>query len=151
MDNMGGSAPPPPPPPPPESGGTGGGFAPKGIGDILSAAFDLYKRNAAQLLMIAAVVVVPLTLIQALLTEVLIDDVVEGISVNEATGEVVVTGGGSSFGEAIIGSVLLGLISVGDLDAAHRRADTWGGRGDDRATDRRRARATEPRSRGSAG
>jgi hypothetical protein len=113
MDNMGGSTPPPPPPPPPpEGGGTRGGFAPKGIGDVLSTAFDLFKRNAAQLLMIAAVVVVPLTLIQAVLTEVLIDDVVEGISVNEATGEVVVTGGGTSFGQAIIGSVLLGLISA---------------------------------------
>ncbi|HSL12064.1 MAG TPA: hypothetical protein VLA82_12180 [Actinomycetota bacterium] len=111
MDNMGGSAPPPPPPPPSEGEGSRG-FAPRGIGDILSTAFDLYKRNAAQLLIIAAVVVVPLTLIQAVLTDALVDDVVSEISVNEETGEISVTDGGSSFGQAILASVLLGLISA---------------------------------------
>jgi hypothetical protein len=111
MDNIGGSTPPPPPPPPSEGEGSRG-FAPKGIGDILSAAFDLYKRNAAQLLIIAAVVVVPLTLIQAVLTDALIDDVVNEINVNQTTGEITVTGGGTSFGQAILGSILLGLISA---------------------------------------
>lgn len=111
MDNTGGSAPPPPPPPPGEGEGSRG-FAPKGIGDILSTAFDLYKRNAAQLLIIAAVVVVPLTLIQAWLTDILTDDVVGSIVVNETTGEVTVTDGGSDFGQAIIASILLGLISA---------------------------------------
>ena len=109
MDNVGGSAPPPPPPPPGEGEGSRG-FAPKGIGEILSAAFDLYKNNAAQLLMIAAVVVVPLTLIQALLTDALIDDVVSDIRVDQVTGEIV--SDGSSFGQAILGSLLLGLISA---------------------------------------
>ena len=85
MDNMGGSAPPPPPPPPPESGGTGGGFAPKGIGEILSTAFGLYKDNAAQLLTIAAIVVVPLTLLQALIVSEWLDDF--GETFDPATGE----------------------------------------------------------------
>jgi hypothetical protein len=83
---MGGSAPPPPPPPPPEGGGTGGGFAPKGIGQILSTAFDLYKNNAAQLLMIAAIVVVPLTLLQALIVSEWLDDF--GETFDPQTGDV---------------------------------------------------------------
>jgi hypothetical protein len=66
MDNSGGFTTPPPPPPPPggEGGaaGSGGpGLAPRGLGDILSAAFQIYRENAGSLLMIVAVVVVPLT------------------------------------------------------------------------------------------
>jgi hypothetical protein len=36
-------------------------LAPRGLGDILSAAFQIYRENAGSLLMIVAVVVVPLT------------------------------------------------------------------------------------------
>lgn len=110
MDNMGGSAPPPPPPPPSEGEGSRG-FAPKGIGDILSTAFDLYMKNAAQLLTIAAIVVVPLTLIQAYISTELINDAVEtSITVNEATGDVTVNSGGG-LGRAVLASLVLGLIS----------------------------------------
>jgi len=113
MDNMGGSTPPPPPPPPGEGEGSRG-FAPKGIGDILSSAFDLYMKNAAQLVVIAAIVVVPLTLVQAFLSDALTDEVVEtSIVVNEETGEVVIDGGdGTSLGQVILGSILLGLVSA---------------------------------------
>jgi hypothetical protein len=69
MDNMGGSAPPPPPPPPDGGmGGTGGGsggFAPMALGDILGKAFELYRDNAMKLIQLLAIVVVPLTLVQA--------------------------------------------------------------------------------------
>lgn len=92
MDNMGGSAPPPPPPPPPEGGGASGGFAPKGVGEILSNAFSLYQKHAAQLLTIAALVVVPLTLIQALLLGIAFDDIGD-VTINEVTGEVTTSGG----------------------------------------------------------
>jgi Membrane domain of glycerophosphoryl diester phosphodiesterase len=47
--------------------GQGGGMAalpPRGIGEILSAAFQLYRRHWRTLVAIAAVVVVPLTLLQ---------------------------------------------------------------------------------------
>ena len=40
---------------------------PLGIGEILSTAFELYRRHWRILLAIAAVVVVPLTLVQHLL------------------------------------------------------------------------------------
>jgi hypothetical protein len=41
-----------------------GRLAPRGIGEILSAAFQLYRRYWRTLVAIAAVVVVPLTLLQ---------------------------------------------------------------------------------------
>jgi hypothetical protein len=47
-----------------ETIGQGGGMAalpPRGIGEILRAAFQLYRRHWRTLLAIAAVVVVPLT------------------------------------------------------------------------------------------
>jgi hypothetical protein len=66
MSNIGGA---PPPPPPPSAGG-GGAIPQRGLGDILSTAFELYKTNAAQLIKIVAIVVVPLTFVLALLTQV---------------------------------------------------------------------------------
>jgi hypothetical protein len=44
---------------------------PRGLGDILSAAFEIYKNNASKLLMIVAIVVVPLTLISAVIVRIL--------------------------------------------------------------------------------
>jgi len=68
MDDSGGLGAPPPPPPP---GAGGGGQIPqRGLGDILSVAFDVYKANAAKLIQIVAIVVVPLTFVLALLTQV---------------------------------------------------------------------------------
>jgi len=66
FDN-GGAAPPPPPPP---SAGGGGAIPQRGLGDILTTAFELYRTNAAQLIKIVAIVVVPLTFVLALLTQV---------------------------------------------------------------------------------
>ena len=63
----GGMAPPPPPPP---SAGGGGAIPQRGLGDILTAAFELYRANAAKLIQIVAIVVIPLTFISALLTKV---------------------------------------------------------------------------------
>src|SRR5262249_60271588 len=59
----------PPPPPPPGAGG-GGQIPQRGLGDILSVAFDVYKANAAKLIQIVAIVVVPLTFVLAFLTQV---------------------------------------------------------------------------------
>jgi hypothetical protein len=60
-----------PPPPPPPSAGGGGAIPQRGLGDILTAAFELYRANAAKLITIVAIVVVPLTFVSALLTKVL--------------------------------------------------------------------------------
>jgi len=60
-----------PPPPPPPSAGGGGAIPQRGLGDILTAAFELYRANAAKLIQIVAIVVIPLTFISALLTEVI--------------------------------------------------------------------------------
>ena len=69
-DVPGGPTPPPPPPPPPMMGGPQGGIAPKTLGDILSAAFNIYRANASKLVVIVALVVVPLSFLSALITDV---------------------------------------------------------------------------------
>ncbi|HEY3023285.1 MAG TPA: hypothetical protein VGK11_06605 [Actinomycetota bacterium] len=63
-DVPGGPIPPPPPPPPGTPPGPGG-FRPRTLGEILSEAFRIYRENAANLVVIVAVVVVPLSLIGA--------------------------------------------------------------------------------------
>jgi hypothetical protein len=72
MDSSGGFTPPPPPPPPPPGGPGGGGggdvLPARSLGDILSAAFEIYKNNATNLIVIVAVVVVPLQFILHFLT-----------------------------------------------------------------------------------
>jgi hypothetical protein len=77
-----GFTPPPPPPPPPPSGGGGGALSPRGLGDILSTAFEVYKANAAKLIVIVAIVVVPLALLSALFTDVIFDPTAEIVNVN---------------------------------------------------------------------
>jgi hypothetical protein len=66
MSDVPTTPPPPPPPPPPGSGS----LRPRGLGEILSAAFEIYRANAASLLLIVAVVVVPLSFIGAVLERV---------------------------------------------------------------------------------
>jgi hypothetical protein len=71
----------------------GPSFGPKGLGDILSDAFDLYRQNWAQLIQIVAIVVIPLTFIQALIFAAADDDV-DDLRVDPNTGDLV---GGSGF------------------------------------------------------
>jgi hypothetical protein len=63
-DVPGGPIPPPPPPPPGTPPGPGG-MRPRTLGEILSEAFRIYKENAAKLLLIVAIIVVPLSFISA--------------------------------------------------------------------------------------
>ena len=65
MSDVPGEPIPPPPPPPPGTPPGPGGFRPRTLGEILSEAFRIYRENAANLLVIVAVVVVPLSLIGA--------------------------------------------------------------------------------------
>jgi hypothetical protein len=69
-DDTGGFGAAPPPPPPPPSAGGGGTLPQRGLGDILTAAWGVYKANAAKLIGIVAIVVVPLALLGALVTKV---------------------------------------------------------------------------------
>jgi hypothetical protein len=63
------SGPIPPPPPPPEGTPPGpGSLRPRTLGEILSAAFQIYKDNAQALIIIVAIVVVPLSFISALIS-----------------------------------------------------------------------------------
>jgi hypothetical protein len=120
-DNTGGFSAPPPPPPPPSAGG-GGALPSRSIGEILSTAFDVYKANWQQLIVIVAIVVVPLTLISTLFTEVV-------FAPNETTveilGEPVTTIESQSLWLVLIGSFLgavIGFIISFLLQAAVARA-----------------------------
>ncbi|HEV8621367.1 MAG TPA: hypothetical protein VGR33_00530 [Actinomycetota bacterium] len=69
-DVPGGPIPPPPPPPPGTPPGPGG-IRPRTLGEILSEAFRIYRENAAKLMVIVAVIVVPLSFISAVLVRLL--------------------------------------------------------------------------------
>jgi hypothetical protein len=78
-------------PPIPEPPGSPRLLRPRGVGEILTDAFRLYRLHWQSLIAIVAVVVVPLTLLQALVTEVIGDTFVEtriraGVEIH--TGEV---------------------------------------------------------------
>lgn len=58
--------PPPPAVPPPPSGDPA--LPPRGVGELIGAALDLYRRNAVPLLTIVALVVIPLAILGAVIT-----------------------------------------------------------------------------------
>lgn len=70
MSDIPGGPTPPPPPPPPGTPPGAGAIRPRTFGEIFSAAFEIYKDNASKLILIVALVVVPLSLIGAVLGEV---------------------------------------------------------------------------------
>ena len=132
MDNSGGFITPPPPPPPPggEGGAGGPGLPPRGIGEILSTAFEIYKANAQNLLMIVAIVVVPLTFISAFIggvifapeteTVLIFGESVETVSARTASAALIV---------ALVG-VVIGVIINAVLQAAIMRGAAQGSIGD---------------------
>jgi hypothetical protein len=82
---------------------------PKGIGDILNAAFTLYKQKWRDFFLIVAIVSVPLSIVQYFLADQLASPVT--VHVDQVTGQVT-TSGGSSLGTAIGASILLALVGV---------------------------------------
>jgi hypothetical protein len=111
MDDSGFGAPPPPPPPP--SAGGGGQIPQRGVGDIISTAFDIYKANATNLLTIVAIVVVPLSFIGAFLTGVVFaPDKIESIAITGETIEISDTSFGLAVGGAIVGALIAVVISA---------------------------------------
>ncbi len=94
-------------------------FRPRGVGEILSDAFTLYRLHWANLILLVAIVVVPLTIAQVLLTEWWVDDVEVAVGETQA---VVVEG---SLFLAIAGSLLVavfGILMYTALEAAITRA-----------------------------
>jgi hypothetical protein len=107
-DVPGGPTPPPPPPPPPMMGGPQGGMAPKTLGEILSAAFNIYKANASSLILIVAIVVVPLSFISALLSGVVFAGTTHTEELFGATVEIT----DRSFGLFVAGALVTAVIAI---------------------------------------
>ncbi len=100
----------PPPPPPPMMSGPQGGIPPKRLGEILTAAFNIYKANASQLILIVAVVVVPLSLISAVFSGVVFAP--DKVKVTNIGGEVVFDYAGRGLGVALLAGAIGALIAV---------------------------------------
>ena len=100
----------PPPPPPPMMSGPQGGIPPKRLGEILTAAFNIYKANASQLILIVAVVVVPLSLISAVFSGVVFAP--DKVRVTNLGGEVVFDYAGRGLGVALLAGAIGALIAV---------------------------------------
>jgi len=117
------SGPIPPPPPPPEGTPPGpGSLRPRTLGEILSAAFEIYKNNAQGLIVIVAIIVVPLSLISAL---VLHYAVTTSTTTTHTAGGLTYTVSTRSVGAAIFGGIIaaaIGIIIGALLQAAIIRA-----------------------------
>jgi heme exporter protein D len=105
MDDSGGFGAPPPPPPP--GAGGGGSIPQRGLGDILSVAFEVYKANAAKLIQIVAIVVIPLTFVMALLTQVAFKQHCDAKTLSDLTSNCV-----ASFGRSLLIGALTYFIAV---------------------------------------
>jgi len=88
------------PPPPP--------LRPRGVGEILAASFDLYGRYWRTLIPLVAVVVVPLTILQYALDDVLWGDVVR----ETASGGVEIVTSSEEVWQAAAGSLVFGLVTL---------------------------------------
>jgi hypothetical protein len=107
MDDSGGLG--APPPPPPLSAGGGGGIPQRGLGDILSAAFDVYKANASNLITIVAIVVVPLSFISHFFTGVVFKPTTETVTI---AGQTITSTTTRSFGTFVLASLIAAAIAV---------------------------------------
>jgi hypothetical protein len=93
--------------PPPPGGGGGTPIPTRGFGDLLGAAFEQYKDNIAKLAPIVAVVVVPLTLIGAIIANAVKPEDVVGITY-DANGVATSVSVNDSFIATLIGGVVVG-------------------------------------------
>jgi hypothetical protein len=102
-------------------GGPGGSIPPKPLGEILSTAFNVYKANAADLITIVALVVVPLTFVSAVITDVLFDP---GTGIRVLGERVEVTEGRGFFTVLFVGAIgaAISVIIWAILEAAILRA-----------------------------
>ena len=98
----------PPPPPPPGTPPGPGSIRPRTLGEILSAAFEIYKANAAKLFVVVAVVVVPLSLIGALVSEAVASGSEETITVFGETQTI----SDRTVAAIVAGSIIAALVAV---------------------------------------
>ena len=89
-------------------GGPQGGIPPKTLGEILSAAFNIYKANASKLILIVAIVVVPLSFISALFSGVVFAGTKHTVLILDRPVEVI----DRSFGLFVAGALVTAVISV---------------------------------------
>jgi hypothetical protein len=90
--------------------GPQGSIPPKGLGEILSQAFNVYRANAPKLVVIVAIVVVPLTFVSTLITEVALDPGTDRIVVLGETVDVPAARG--LFGALFVGAFALAISAV---------------------------------------
>lgn len=81
---------------------------PRTLGEILSGAFEIYKDNASKLILIVAVVVVPLSLLGALLGRALARSKEETVTVLGQTHTVSTR----TFAAVVLGSIIAAIIAV---------------------------------------
>jgi hypothetical protein len=82
---------------------------PRGFGEILATAFDIYRSNVASLLMIVAIVVVPLSFIGALITEVAASP---GETTVEILGQPVTTAEPRTFAIVVVAAIIAVAVGV---------------------------------------
>jgi hypothetical protein len=108
MSDMPGGPTPPPPPPPPGTPPGAGGVRPRTLGEILSAAFEIYKANASSLILIVAVVVVPLSLLGALIVELVAAPDEETVTILGQTETI----SDRTFAAIVVGSLIAAIVAV---------------------------------------
>jgi hypothetical protein len=79
-------------------------FRPRGVGEILQHAFQLYRLHWANLALTVALIVVPLAVIQVLFVDLVIDDTF-GETVRRGGREVVDVGAGATVVAALVGAI----------------------------------------------
>jgi hypothetical protein len=120
--NFGPTTPPPPPPPPPDVPGRGEQLPARSLGEILGAAFDVYRQNAPQLLLVVAIIVVPLSVLGFVFSHYAFAPDTTTVTIGGQTHDVV---GTRSFGIlilAVLVAVAIGVIIAAVLQAAILRA-----------------------------
>jgi hypothetical protein len=81
---------------------------PRTLGEILSAAFDIYKTNASKLILIVAIVVVPLSLLGALLVELVASPDEETVTILGQTQTI----SDQTFAAVVLGSIIAAIVAV---------------------------------------
>jgi hypothetical protein len=81
---------------------------PRTLGEVLSAAFDIYKANASKLILIVAVVVVPLSFLGALLVQLVASSNEETVTILGQTQTI----SDRTFGAFVAGSIIAAIVAV---------------------------------------
>lgn len=99
----------PRPPPPPEMPGRGEELPARPLGQILSAAFDIYRQNAPQLLLVVAIIVIPLSVLGFVVSHFAFARETTTVTIGGQTREIVAS---RSFGIAILAALVAAAIAV---------------------------------------